>query len=350
MIEQVHKVLVTGANGYVASWIVKSLLEKGCEVHAAVRNPEDFEKNKHLINIAKTAKGSIFFHSADLLKEGSYDKAMEGCSVVFHTASPFLLNVNDNQKDLVDPALIGTKNVLNSANKTDSVKKVVLTSSVAAIYGDNIDAKDIEGNMLDESFWNTSSNLDHQPYSYSKTVAEKLAWDMNEHQDKWKLVVINPSLVFGPSLGTNPTSESFNILKQLGDGSFKSGAPDFTMGIIDVRDLAQAHINAASFENSHGRYIISANNTSIIKVSKILKEHYGDHSLFPTKQTPSFLIWVLAPFVGLKRKFVSRNFGYNVKLNNKKSIVDLKMNYIPLEKTLIDTFDQLYDRGILIKN
>lgn len=345
-----NKVLVTGANGYVASWIVKLLLDKGFEVHAAVRNPDNFEKNKHLIDIAKTAKGDIFFYSADLLKEGSYDKAMEGCSIVFHTASPFILNVKDNQKDLIDPALEGTRNILNSVNKSKSVKKVVLTSSVAAIYGDNIDADNIENHMFDESFWNTSSNLNHQPYSYSKTVAEKLAWEMNKNQNNWELVVINPSLVFGPSLGSNPTSESFNILKQLGDGSFKSGAPDLSLGVIDVRDLAQAHTNAALFDNANGRNIISGNNTSLLEISKILKSYYGSKSLFPNRKIPTFLIWLLAPFVGMKRKFVSRNFGHLVKLNNEKGILELKMNYKPLKETLIDTFDQLYERDILIKN
>ena len=96
--------------------------------------------------------------------------------MVFHTASPFIRVIKDPQKDLVDPAKKGTKNVLGSANKTESVKRVVVTSSCAAIYGDGEDVLKMPNQELTEDLWNTSSSLDHQPYSFSKTVAEKEAW------------------------------------------------------------------------------------------------------------------------------------------------------------------------------
>lgn len=341
------KVLVTGANGYVASWLVKKLLKEGYEVNAAVRNPEDDQKNKHLTSLKNAEKLTLF--KADLLVDGTYEEAMKGCEVVFHTASPFILNVADNQKDLVDPALEGTRNVLSSVNKVESVKRVVLTSSVAAIYGDNIDAKDNEGHIVNEEFWNTSSTVNHQPYSYSKVVAEKLAWDIQGKQNRWDLVVINPSLVFGPTLGSNPTSESFTILKQLGDGTFKSGAPELHLGIIDVRDLAEAHFKAAFNKNANGRNIISGHSTTILNVAKVLKQHFTNSKVFPSSKSPKFLIWILAPFVGLDRKFVSRNFGHKVVIDNSKSIKELEMNYTDLKTTLVDTFDQLYENGVIEK-
>ena len=110
--------MVTGATGYVAGWIVKRLLDEGITVHAPVRNPDNGESIRYLNAIADESGGKIKYFKADLLKEGSYDEPMEGCELVFHTASPFINTVKNPQKDLVDPALIGTKNVLSSVNRT----------------------------------------------------------------------------------------------------------------------------------------------------------------------------------------------------------------------------------------
>ena len=98
--------------------------------------------------------------------------------------------------------------------KERSVGRVVLTSSCAAIYGDNVDLKDIPDGLFTEEIWNTSSSLDHQPYAYSKTLAEKEAWKLNEKQTRWNLVTVNPSLVIGPGITPYATSESFKIGKQ----------------------------------------------------------------------------------------------------------------------------------------
>ena len=193
-------VLVTGANGYVASWIVKSLLEQGFTVHAAVRNPDNKNKVGHLEKLAENSAGKLHLFKTDLLQNESYNEAMKGCEVVFHTASPFTLDVKDPQKQLVDPAVNGTANVLNSASQTSSVKRVVLTSSCAAIYTDAKDCAEAPGGVLTEKVWNTKSSLSYQPYSYSKTMAEKKAWELKDEQDQWDLVVMNPSFVMGPSL------------------------------------------------------------------------------------------------------------------------------------------------------
>ncbi|MDP5172176.1 MAG: NAD-dependent epimerase/dehydratase family protein, partial [Bacteroidia bacterium] len=146
-------VLVTGANGYVASWLVKRLLDEGMTVHAAVRNPNDDKKLKHLKEVAAKASGKLIFFKSDLLKPGSYSEAMQGCELVYHTASPFTSDVKDPQKELIEPAVLGTENVLNSANKVASVKRVVVTSSCAAIYTDAIDTVNAPGGRLTESVW-----------------------------------------------------------------------------------------------------------------------------------------------------------------------------------------------------
>ena len=99
---------------------------------------------------------------------------MKGCELVFHTASPFTLSVDNPKLDLVDPAKKGTRNVLESANRTESVKRVVVTSSCASIYGDAKDTLALPNQELTEEVWNTTTTLDHQPYSFSKVEAKKI--------------------------------------------------------------------------------------------------------------------------------------------------------------------------------
>ena len=101
-IDKSKPVMVTGATGFVAGWLVKKLLEEGITVHAAVRNPNKTEKLKYLNAIADKSKGSIKYFKSDLLQEGSYAEAMEGCELVYHTASPFVIDVNDPQKELIE--------------------------------------------------------------------------------------------------------------------------------------------------------------------------------------------------------------------------------------------------------
>ncbi len=135
-------VMITGASGYIGSWTVKELLEKGYTVRACVRDKNNAGKVQHLLDLAKTCAGKLELWEADLLKEGSFDAAARGCDAVFHMASPFTLRFKDAQKELIDPALQGTRNVLSAATRSGTVKKVILTSSIVAVFGDNIDMKE----------------------------------------------------------------------------------------------------------------------------------------------------------------------------------------------------------------
>lgn len=336
--------MVTGATGYVAGWLVKLLLDKGFTVHAPIRNPNDKNKTQYLDRLAALAPGTLRYFEADLLHEGSYDEAMQGCTLVFHTASPFVLSVKDAQCDLIDPALKGTRNILNSVNKTASVKRVVLTSSVAAMYGDNKDLLELPDQIVTEESWNTTSSLQHQPYSYSKTIAEKEAWKIQNLQHRWDLVVINPSLVMGPGISPEITSESFNIIKQLGDGTMKMGAPDFEIGIVDVRDVAQAHFAAGFTPTAEGRYIISGHNSSILEISKMLRDIYGNAYPFPTRKIPKLLLWLIGPLAGFSRKMISHNMGYSFRADNTKSIEELSMSYRPAQVSVVDFFKQMIEK------
>lgn len=335
-------VCVTGATGYVAGWIVKRLLDEGFTVHAAVRQPDNKEKTKYLDALAEKAPGTIKYYQSDLLEEGSYREAIEGCSVVFHTASPFTLNVDNPQKDLIDPALEGTRNVLETVNELPSVERVVVTSSCAAIYGDNADLKKTKNGQFTEKDWNTSSSLKQNPYSYSKTLAEKKAWQLAKTQDRWKLVVVNPSLVMGPGINPYATSESFSIIRQMGDGTMKMGGPDFRIGAVDVRDLADAHMAAAFLPDAQGRHIISAHDTGFMEIAGILRKKYPDYPL-PKKKMPKWLLWLMAPTLGMTLKEVSRTIGKPWHADNSKSIEKLGVSYRPLEETVTAFFQQMID-------
>jgi dihydroflavonol-4-reductase len=343
--------MVTGATGYVAGQLVKKLLEEGITVHAPVRDPNNPEKLNYLSQIAEATPGDIKYFKADLMDEGSYAEAMAGCESVFHTASPFKIDVKNPQKELVDPALLGTRNVLTEANRSPSVKRVVLTSSCAAIYGDNADLAKTPSGVFTEEIWNTSSSLEHNPYSYSKTVAEKDAWKINEAQTRWDLVVINPTLVIGPGINPHATSESYNFIGQIGDGRMKSGAPRWGFGVVDVRDLAEAHYRAGFTPNAKGRHIVSGHNTDLFAMSQTLIDKYGDDYPIPRKALPKWLLWLIGPFVDktMSRKIIARNIDLPWKGDNSKGIKELGLSYRPLAQSMNDFFQQMVDSGLVSK-
>jgi len=342
-------ILVTGASGYIASWITKYLLEAGHTVHATVRDPNKAASVKHLLAAANNVPGKLKLFKADLLTPGSYDEAMQGCDVVIHTASPFILEgYTDAHEALVKPAVEGTRNVLNAAKQCDSVTRVVLTSSVSAMYGDNIEIKKKANGKFDESDWNTTSTVHHNPYQFSKTEAERLAWDMQKAQTRWDLVVINPAMVMGPALTTGSQSGSIDTLMQLGDGRLKSGVPDLYIGIVDVRDVAQAHIAAALTPSAEGRYALCADSLNMMGMAAPLKAKYGKQFPFPSMTVPKFMTWLVGPLMGpVTRPFVSQNVGYRIAFDNSKSISGLGVNYRSVQSTLLEHFQQLIDDGQL---
>lgn len=348
-IDKSKPVLVTGATGYVAGWLVKKLLEEGFTVHAAVRNPDKTEKVKHLNDIAANATGSIQYFKSDLLAKGSYTEAMQGCELVFHTASPFTSDFKDPQKELIDPAVKGTENVLQSANEVDSVKRVVVTSSCAAIYTDAKDCLDAPDGVLTEENWNTTATLDYQPYSLSKTLAERKGWEMEKAQAKWDMVTINPCFVMGPPLNPNTNSESMSVLKQLGDGTMKMGVPNMGVGVVDVRDVAEAHFQAGLRPNAKGRYITAGHNTNFLEMGKVLQPKYGSQFPLPKRALPKWLLMIVGPMANklFTRRFIRNNVNHEWNADNSKIKKDLGLKFIPLQKTMEDGFQVLIDNKIL---
>jgi len=259
------KVLVTGANGYIAVWIVKILLEQGFSVRGTVRSASKGDYLKKLFE--KEGENFEIAVVEDITKDGAFDEAVKGVQGVLHTASPVVMNVN-HPDELIKPAVHGTLSVLNSVNSFGTeVKRVVVTSSAAAI----LEPHD-PGYIYTEKDWNEFSLKEveekqekaagiHQ-YRTSKTLAERSAWDfVKEKGVKWDLVTILPPFVFGPLLQETPTKDSLNFSTELIYQAVvnpKTGADlySYAGNWVDVRDIALAHVLALQKEAAGGERII----------------------------------------------------------------------------------------------
>jgi dihydroflavonol-4-reductase len=188
--------VVTGGSGFTASHLVQQLLQQRQKVHATVRSLSNEVKSRHLKEMQAEYPGQLELFEADLLVPGSFDAAMCGCSAVHHVASPFLLpeKIRDGEKQLIWPALEGTRNVLSSVDRTDSVSRVVLTSTIGAIFGDYSDVLQMRDQTLAEEYVNTTSTAESNPYHYTKVLAETEAWRLCGAQTRWSLVAINPGM------------------------------------------------------------------------------------------------------------------------------------------------------------
>ncbi|KAL5610597.1 hypothetical protein FOBRF1_006714 [Fusarium oxysporum] len=228
--------------------------------------------------------------------------------------------IRDGQKEMVEPALHGTRNVLNSVNGTESVKKVVLTSTIGAIFGDYIDVRSMKDNILHESYYNESSSATHNPYHYSKVLTEKEAWKIQKAPSRWSMVVICPGLVLGP-------------------GQLWFGVPDFNFCTVDVREIATAHIRAAENQSASERYIVTDKEmTSFIDISKLVRPLAKRSWTLPGHILPTLLVRIVGPFFCLSQKWMRTNLGIRFSVDNERSIKELGVLYRPLAETLTDHY------------
>ncbi len=334
-------VLVTGGSGYVASRLISQLLERGDLVRTTIRNFDDRKKCAPLRALQLQYPQKLEIFSADLLRAGSFGPAMTGCSIVYHVASPFKLpeKIVDGRREMLDPALLGTRNVLASINDTPSVQRLVFTSTVGAIFGDYIDVLDMDGQILSESYFNTSSTIDNNPYHYAKTMAEREAWSICKAQTRWSMVSINPGLILGPSLTPASESGSLFLLDEMIRGYFFYGAPNLSFTTVDVREVALAHIRAAENDDAQGRYILAEKKMiSFLEVAKILRRVHKRPIFLPKAQIPDWLVRVVGPRFGLKQDYITKHLGIRFAVDNARSLTDLGITYRPIEETLVDHY------------
>jgi len=172
---------------------------------------------------------------------------------------------------------------------------------------------------------------------------------MAKNQSNWDLVTINPSLVLGPPLNPQETtSESFNIMKQLGDGTMKIGAPKMGVGLVDVRDVANAHFLAGFTPEANGRYITSAHNTNFLEMALTLQPKFGKNYPLPKKAIPKWLLLLIGPMANklFTKKYVRNNVNVEWKAVNAKIEKELGITFRPLQVTMEETFQALVDENI----
>ncbi|GCB51835.1 NAD-dependent epimerase/dehydratase family protein [Streptomyces sp. NL15-2K] len=344
-------VVVTGGSGFVGSHLVRRLLERGYEVRTTVRSIANPAKVGPLRRMREEFPGRLALFEADLLREGSFDEAMKGCRVVFHVASPFFMpeKIKDGRRDMVDPALLGTRNVLASVDRTPTVERLVFTSTVGAIFGNYADVLDMEDQVLSERYFNTTSTVENNPYHYAKTVAERAAWDAEAAQGRWRMVSVNPGLILGPSLAPASESGSLFLLEELFKGYFFYGAPDFSFTTADVREVADAHIAAAENPQAKGRYIVAAQTmTSFHEMSRIIRTRYPRDLRLPRAPLPHWPVRILGPAFGLTQDYIRKHLGIRFRVDNSRSVRELGITYRPIEQTVLDHYEawrRQRDRG-----
>ncbi|KAF7119685.1 hypothetical protein RHSIM_Rhsim13G0162700 [Rhododendron simsii] len=285
---------VIGGSGYVAATLIKMLLEKGYAVNTTVRDPDNHKKVSHLV--AFESLGSLKIFKADLTDAESFDAPIAGCDLVFHVATPVNFASEDPENDMIKPAIQGVLNVLKACAKAGTVKRVILTSSAAAV---SINQLNGTGIVVDESHWTdveflSSAKPPTWGYPVSKTLAEKTAWKFAE-ENNIDLVTVIPSLMAGPS-PTIDVPSSIGLAMSLITGTeFLINAlkgmqmVSGSISITHVEDVCRAHIFVAEKESASGRYNCCAVNTSVPELAKFLKNRYPQYNIptdfgdFPSK-------------------------------------------------------------------
>lgn len=336
------EVLVTGGSGFVAGHVILGLLEAGHRVRTTVRNAAGEAAVGEALRVGGRGPDDAprFFH-ADLTSDRGWDEAAAGCDHVMHVASPFPGAAPADENDLIVPARDGTLRVLRAARDA-GVKRVVFTSSFAAVgYG-----RRSGGDLLTEEDW-TPVDAPNPPYIKSKTVAERAAWDFVKREGGGlELSVLNPTGVFGPVLGSK-LSSSIKIIKSMLDGEMP-GLPDIHFGVVDVRDLADAHLRAMTTPAAAGeRFIcVSGPSLSLADVADILRRNLGDAAArVPTARIASWKIRLAALFGGRAAE-VAGNLGKRRDADNAKAIRLLGWTPRSSEEAIVATARSLARLGL----
>lgn len=334
---------VSGANGFIGSQIVADLVAQGRTVKGSVRSQAKADSIAHLQPMLAT--GNLELCDAELTRPNAFHGLLEGCAAAIHTASPYVVSVKNPQQDLVDPAVLGTLNMLRACAETPTIQRVVLTSSMAAIT----DEPDLN-QVLTEEHWNTKSSLSRNPYYYSKSVAEQAAWDwMRDNNPNFDLVVINPFFVIGPSLAPtlNQSNKTFVDIRK----GVYPGIASLAWGLTDVRDVAMAHWLAVDNPSAAGRYICAGEVVTMRQVCDLMRSAgLGEGNKIPTIGLDNPVgTWIakLASYMQPKGigSYLRTHLGKTPNYSTEKIRRDLNMQFRPLETTLKDTFTDLTHWG-----
>ena len=351
----VPKVLVTGASGFIASHVITQLLEQGeFAVRGTVRSLQKEEKVKPLRELVPNPKIPLELVEADLLKADSWPAAVEGCRYALHIASPFPLreprNDAEMQELLIAPAVEGTKNVLKACAEA-GVKRVVLTSSIAAVSAGMVGCSSHPVDKpYSEEDWSPPEEC--QGYERSKTLAEKAAWNFLKElpdEKKFELVVMNPSYVLGPVVSRAAGEGSVAMLQKILSGNLP-GVFAINFPLVDVRDVAAAHIKGMTVEEANGhRFILVSGNLWMSEVAEIIQKEFDPQGYkIKTRKLPKFLLWLGSIFDSSAKKIlpvVGKQLTYDT--TPMKTVLGIES--IDQQKMLIDMAYSLIEYGFVEK-
>ena len=333
-----EKVLVTGATGYIGLHCIHQLLNQGYAVNGSVRSPERKDEIFQALQNHNTSTENLNIFTFNLNDDEGWDEGMEGCDYLLHVASPIALE-NHDEDFFVKPAVAGVNRAMKFAKK-HNVKKVVLTSSVAAIY-ETMESK----SYYDENDWSDPENPAISHYSKSKTLAERAAWEFVENENNpFELAVINPALVIGPSL-SGDLGESNKAIEMVATGKMPVAVP-LQFGYVDVRDVAAAHILAMQNPASNGeRFALAEKDLWYGDVAKVLRDNGFDKA--PTLAVPVWLAKILAIF-SKELKLAVPYLGRLRSVKNTSKAKDiLGWNPRPAEESIVEIAQQIQDMGLI---
>jgi nucleoside-diphosphate-sugar epimerase len=282
-------VLVTGGSGFIASHTILQLLGAGHQVRTTVRSLSREGEVRAMLKIGGSLEPAsrLSFVAADLMSDAGWPAAVAGCEYVLHLASPFPASVPKDENELIVPAREGALRVLRAARDA-GVKRVVLTSSFAAVgYG-----HPEQQAAFSEKDWTDPDGADVMPYTKSKTLAERAAWDFIAREGAGlELAVVNPVAVFGPVLGPDYAT-SIMLVERMMAGAMP-GVPRMCIGVVDVRDVADLHLKAMTNPAAKGeRFLAVAGDFMwMVEIAKVIKARLGDAAKrVPTRQLPNWLL------------------------------------------------------------
>ncbi len=327
------KVFVTGASGFIAKHILRELIAKEHTVRASVRS----EKRQAELE-ALFPDAGLEFAFLDLTRDHGWDEAMSGCDVLIHTASPFPMRDPKDPQELIRPAVDGTLRALKAAQAV-GIKRVILTSSNAAIYKD---ADKPKAAPSDETFWTTPDHPSVSAYEASKTLAERAAWDFVADHPEIALTTINPGGVFGPPMDER-YGTSLDLVERLMSGA-DPFAPPMELPMVDVRDVAMMHVAAIDLDAAKGeRFSATSDTLRFIEICDILRD--WDPSLkSPKSEAPVWLLRVLALFMADLKQVVP-NIGRNLAVSGAKAERVFGFQFIPVKDAVIASAEAIRARN-----
>ncbi|XP_020102668.1 anthocyanidin reductase ((2S)-flavan-3-ol-forming) [Ananas comosus] len=284
MQKETKRACVTGGSGYIASELIKQLLLKGYGVKTTVRDPDNAAKISHLEELR--GLGALQVYRAELAEEGSFDEAVAGCEYVFLVAAPVNAFSENPEEELIKPASKGTLNVMKSCVKAKSVKRIVLTSSAAAV---SLTPLEGIGHVLDEESWSDIEYLQTEKppswgYAVSKVVAEKEASKFAQ-ENNISLVTVLPVLTVGPSLIAEArVSLALSLALLSGNEELINGLKIMetlsgSISLVHVEDVCRAHIFVAESPSALGRYICCSVNTGLVELAISLQQRYPQYKV-----------------------------------------------------------------------